>query len=204
MLNGDFDELTVGQNQRGRGVGVDSATEAGIIEKRVMVREGDRLSEVMDFVTSIGRKLDQLVQANITRDQAVKVVGPEGERWEMVRVTSYDEIDGEYDYSVNTGASTPQLPEIERAQWTAFLGLIASAPFLAMSKTLIKEMAQLHHIENEAMVEELHQLVMQMMGGQPQAPGGVGSQPGATDGRTLGASIQGGTAAGINNVRGGV
>jgi hypothetical protein len=169
-----------------------------------MAREGDRLSMVMDFITSIGRKLDQLVQANITRDQAVKVTGPQGEFWKLVRVADYEEIDGEFEYSVNVGASTPQLPEIERAQFTAVLGLIASAPFLGMSKNLLKRVAELHHIEDEGLINELHQIIMQMMQGQPQAPGGVGSQPNTVDAMTRPASVQGGMAAGVNNVRGGV
>jgi hypothetical protein len=204
MLGNDFQELATGQNQRGAGAGVDSATEAGIIEKHIMAREGDRLSMVMDFITSIGRKLDQLVQANITRDQAVKVTGPQGEFWKLVRVADYEEIDGEFEYSVNVGASTPQLPEIERAQFTAVLGLIASAPFLGMSKNLLKRVAELHHIEDEGLINELHQIIMQMMQGQPQAPGGVGSQPNTVDAMTRPASVQGGMAAGVNNVRGGV
>lgn len=203
MLRNDFEELATGSNQMGAGAGVDSATEAGIIEKRVSLREGDSLSAVMDFTSKVGRKIDQLVQANITKDQAIKVNGPEGEYWELVKVDHYKDIEGEYQYSMNVGSVTPQLPEIERAQWMAFLGLIANAPQLATSRTLLKRMAEMHHIEDENMIDELWNMAKQMMQqGQVQGANG-GSAPGAPDFTTMMASRMGGSAAGINNVRGG-
>ncbi len=72
MLRADFQELAVGANQQGSGSGIDSATEAGVVEKRTQIREGDKIGQVMEFVNDAGRKLDQVVQANITKDQAVK------------------------------------------------------------------------------------------------------------------------------------
>lgn len=202
MLRADFEELAVGSNQRGSGSGIDSATEAGIIEQRTKVREGDKLSIVMDFISGTGKKLDQVVQANITQDQAVKVAGgPNGEYWELVRAADYGKINGEYEYSIDVGQSTPALPEIERAQWMAFLGLIASAPQLALSPALMKKMAELHHIYDENMVKEIQQISQQMMSGQLPMPGQQGSQPNVMQQNP--ASIGGGTAAGINNIRGG-
>jgi hypothetical protein len=202
MLRADFEELAVGSNQRGSGSGIDSATEAGIIEQRTKVREGDKLSIVMDFISGTGRKLDQIVQANITQDQAVKVAGgPNGEYWELVRAQDYGKIAGEYEYSIDVGQSTPALPEIERAQWMAFLNLIASAPQLALSPALLKKMAELHHIYDENMVKEIQQISQQIMSGQMPMPGQSGSQPNIMQQNP--ASIGGGAAAGINNVRGG-
>jgi hypothetical protein len=211
MLNRDFQELAVGANQQGGGAGIDSATEAGIVEKRTQMREGDKLGLAMDFVSEAGRKLDQIVQANITKDQAVKVAGgPNGEYWELVRATDYESIEGEYEYSINVGATTPQLPEIERAQWMAFLGLIAQAPWMAQSPGLVKKMAELHHIYDETLVKELVQLAtgqqqmaeqQAMMKAGGGAPTGVGSLPNVMQQNP--AAIGGGTAAGVNNVRGG-
>lgn len=202
MLRNDFEELSTGANQQGAGAGVDSATEAGIIEKRVVIREGDNLSLVMDFVTDIGRKLDQLVQAHITRDQAVKITGPEGEYWELIRNFDYEDIEGEYEYAVNTGSTVPQLPEIERAQWMQFLGLIAQAPQLAMSRTLLKRTAEMHRIEDDTMIDELHNIAKGIMGGGLQMPQQMGSIAGTGDIRSM---IQGsrGAASGISNIRGG-
>lgn len=206
MLREDFNELAVGSNQRSSGAGIDSATEAGIIEKRTAVREGDKIGLVMEFVTDAGKKLDQVVQANITKDQAVKVAGgPDGEYWELVKSSDYDDIDGQYQYSINVGATTPQLPEIERAQWMAFLGLIAQAPQLAQSPALVKKMAELHHIYDEALVNELVKIATQQVQMQAQQvamkQGGVGSMPNVMQQNP--AAMGPGAAAGINNVRGG-
>lgn len=202
MLRNDFEELSTGANQQGAGAGVDSATEAGIIEKRVVIREGDNLSLVMDFVTDIGRKLDQLVQGHISRDEAVKVTGPEGEYWELVRAIDYGEIEGEYEYSINAGSTIPQLPEIERAQWMQFLGLIAQAPQLALSRTLLKRTAEMHHIEDETLIDELHNMAKGIMGGSMQMPPQMGSIAGVGDMRSMMQAGRG-MSSGISNVRGG-
>ena len=196
-LRKDFEDVATGANQRGSAQGVDSATEAGVIEKRTQIREGDRIGMVGDFVIGIGRKLDQMIQAHWKKDQAVKIVGPQGEEWITMRPEDYQQIEGEYEYSINVGATTPQLPEIERAQWLSFLGVITNAPQLLLSKTLLKETARMHHIENDALVEELFEIGQQMMSGQIPMPGAQGSQPN-TQGTA--AARTGGQAAGSNNV----
>ena len=180
-LRKDFDDVAVGPNQRGVGAGgVDSATEAGIIEKRVMIQEGDDIAKVTDFTASIARKLDQIVQANITKDQAIKVTGADGnDQWELVKQTDYDAIEGEYDYGVNIGDTLPQLPEIERSQWITFLTTIANAPQLALSKRLIQKTAEMHHIYDESMVDEIFQIAQKMMSGAIPRPGQQGSAPGS-------------------------
>lgn len=203
LLRGDFEELAVGSNQGGSGAGVDSATEAGIIEKRVSLREGDKVSLVMDFVTDTARKIDQLVQGNITKDHAVKVDGPDGEYWELVRTSDYDDIAGEYAYSINLGATTPQIPEIERAQWMSFLQLLASAPQIGLSKTLLKRTAEMYHVYDQTMIDEIFQIAQKMMSGGAPQTGGVGSLPGVADLMTAAQSKTGGMASGINNIRGG-
>ncbi len=200
-LRRDFEDVAFGANQRAATSSADSATEAGIIEKRAMIREGDKTGIVLDFLTRIGRKLDQQVQANITKDQAVKVSGIQGDFWELVKTSDYQEIAGEYEYSINVGNSTPQLPEIERAQWMAFLSLLAGAPQLALSKNLLKRMAELHHIYDEPMIEELYEIAKAMMSGQLPMPGQQGSQPNVMQQNP--AAIGPGTAMGIANIRGG-
>jgi hypothetical protein len=200
-LRQDFQDLAIGANQRGSGAGVDSATEAGILEKRAVIQEGDKIGLVMDFLTTIGRKLDQLVQAHMTQDQAVKVAGPQGEVWELIRQEDYDEIAGEYSYSIDVGQQTPQLPEIERAQLLAALGVFANAPQLLLSRNLTKKVFELHHIYDETIIDELQKISQQMMSGQIPMPGQQGSQPNVTQQNPQ--AIGGGMAAGINNIRGG-
>lgn len=200
LIRKDFEDLAIGPNQRGSAQGVDSATEAGIIEKRMAIQEGDDVAQVVDFVTRIAEKLDQLIQTHITEDQAVKVTGPDGATtWQLVRAASYGDTDAEYSYSVNTASMTPQLPEIERAQWLSFLTALSNAPQLALSKRLLHETARMFHIEDETMIEEIQGVVRQMMSGQLPMPGTQGSAPGSP---ALPQSSMG-MAQGINNIRGG-
>jgi len=204
-IRGDFQEVAVGANQRGARSGVDSATEAGILEKRTQVREGDRLSLVGDFAVDQGRKIDQLVQTYITEDQAVKVSGPQGEAWQIVRTGDYEAIAGEFEYSVNVGASTPMLPEIERAQWLAFIQLAVGAPWILLSKRFTTKMAELHNIYDEAMVEELREIA-KMIVQQQQEQGGQMPQPGSVGGISVTnpQSVSGGLSRGGTDNFGGV
>jgi hypothetical protein len=171
----------MGSSDEARGIsGADSATQAALIDKNMGVREGDRQSLVIDFVREIARKLDQLVQANITRDEAVRIVGPSGdEMWALVRASDYAEIQGEYTYETNVGATQPRIPQVERAQWLAFLQVIAGAPQLMTSKRLLKRMAEMHHIEDDAMVDEIFAIGQRMMQANA-APKGAGSVAGVS------------------------
>ena len=201
-LRHDFDDVASGANQRGRQLSSDaSATEAGILEKRSQIREGDKQGLVVDFLADGGRKLDMLVQANLTTSQAVKVSGPQGEFWQAVTPADYDEIDAEYEYSIDVGSTTPQLPEIERAQWIGFLGALMQAPYLMQSKRLLIKSAEMFHIHDETMVEELQEIGKAMMAQQAGPTGAAGGQPNLSSMNPV--SAQGGAAAGINNVRGG-
>jgi len=173
----------------------ETATQAGILDKRLEIKEGDSMSMVIDFVQEVARKLDQLVQAHIERDEAVRVAGPQGEFWELVRASDYNEINGEFEYKVNVGATIPRMPQMERASWQAFLNLLANFPQLMLSKRLMKNMAEQHHIEDDAMLEELMRIAKQMMSGTIPAPGNVGSQPGVSEDRPV--SAIGGQAGGM-------
>ena len=188
-------EMLGGTAEAARGIaGSESATEAGILNSRLNLKEGDAMSMVVDFVVDIAEKLDALVQTHIEQDEAVKITGPQGEFWEIVRVNDYTEIEGEYQYSVNVGSTIPQLPQMERASWQAFLALLAQFPQLLLSKRLLKSTAEQHHIEDEALVEELHMIGKQMMSGQIPQSGNIGSQPGVGEDRPV--SAMGGQAGG--------
>jgi len=151
---------------------------------------------VIDFVLDIAEKLDKLVQVHITKDEAIKVKGPQGEFWKLVQTSDYEEINGEYEYSVNIGSTIPQLPQMERSSWIAFLTLLQGFPQLLLSPTLIKEMAELHHLDNEALIDELLQIGQMMMSGNIPAPGNPGSQAGQGEDRPV--SAIGGQAAAAN------
>lgn len=197
-LNNDVFEM---MGRSGESVGLssaDSATQAALIDKRVEIREGDKLSMVTDWLIEIGRKLDGLVQANVTRDEAVRIAGPSGEFWEFVKARDYAEIDGEYEYSVNVGSTLPRIPQIERQQWLAFLQVLSGFPQLLTSKRFMKHMAEMHHIEDESLIDELYQLGQQMMQAQAQ-PTGSAPPPGSGDTNP----IAGAMGAGMGDMTGG-
>ena len=198
-LNNDLIEQLGGTTDESKGIaGAESATQASILDKRLEMREGDAMSMVVDFTRDVARKLDMQVQANITRDEAVRVTGPQGEFWELVREKDYGEIEGEYEYIVNVGATLPRMPHIERSQWMAFLTLLSTFPHLMLSPNLMKKMAEMHHIEDEMMLAQLQQIAQQMMSGQLPMAGQSGSQPGQPEERP--ASAAGGQAGGFQSL----
>jgi hypothetical protein len=178
-LEKDIIELMGGSTAESKGVaGADSATQAAILDKRMEIREGSSMSQVIDFVKTVARKLDQLVQEHIDKETAVKVTGPGGEvTWELIRARDYDEIEGEYTYEVNVGSTIPRLPHTERASFMAVLQIFANAPHLMTSQRLVRQILEMHHIENDALTEELVQLAQQMV--QQMAQGGGGGQTGS-------------------------
>jgi hypothetical protein len=178
LLNNDITEA-FGTPGSSRGVAdADSATEASILDQRLEVREGDRISLVADFAIDIARKLDMLVQAHIDRDEAVKITGPQGEFWQTVKKTDYQEIAGEYEYSVNLGSSQARIPEVERAQLIAFVSqVIVPFPHILKAPALLKHFAQLYRIEDESTLEDLKNLGQLIFSGAMPMPGGQGGGP---------------------------
>jgi hypothetical protein len=184
-LNADMVEC-FGTPDEARGIsGSDSATAAALMDRRLQIREGDRQSIVVDWLTEIGKKLDQLVQAHITRDEAVRVVGPGGESWNLVRTDDYEAINGEFEYGVVTGSTQPRLPQVERAQWLAMLQVLGQVPQFLLSSRLMKHLGELHQIDDEVMLQELQQIGQQMMSGQLPMPGQTGSAAGVPTGNPI-------------------
>ena len=179
MLSNELTEL-LGSPGQARGIAdADSATEAGILDARQEVKEGDRMEAVKDFTIDTARKLDALVQTHIDRDEAVRITGPQGEMWVNVRQEDYKEIEGEYEYSVNVGASRPRLPDIERAQWMAFLSqVVIPFPHILTLPAVMKRVAAMFHIEDDAALEEFRVMGEKILNQQVPPPGNTGgSQP---------------------------
>ena len=203
LLNNDLIEI-FGAPDHARGIAnAGSATEASLLDRRLEIREGDRMSQVSDFLGEIGRKLDQLVQAHMDKEEAIRVTGPQGEVWEQVKPSDYEKINGEYEYGVAVGSTAPRLPDIERSQWIAFMSqVIIPFPHILTAPNIMKRMAAMFHIEDEAALEEFRQLGLKIMSGQMPMPGqsGGGEQPGTgVLGAALGAlggNVNGGGAPG--------
>jgi len=177
-LRNEMIELFGGSTGESRGIAeADSATQAGILDNRLQMKEGDALSEVVDWIQTIAKKLDKLIQAHIDTVQAVRVTGTDGvEYMETITPDDYSEIEGEYIYEVNVGSTQPRLPQMERASLLAALQLFANAPQLMVSKRMVKRVLELHHIEDESMVEEIFnigRMMMQQQAGPPQQTGSL-------------------------------
>ena len=175
-LNNDITETLGATGEREVNTS-DTATQAALVDNRLEVREGDDLDLVVDWISDAAKKMDQLVQVNITRDEAVRVSGPQGEFWELVKVDDFEEIDGEFEYSVNVGSMLPRLPQIERAQFQSMLQVFGSFPQLLGSEALVKKMAEMHRVDDERVVQELVALGKAIIGGQVQGPGNSGGGP---------------------------
>jgi hypothetical protein len=198
-LKAEMVEIMGNNNSESLGIAsANTATQTAVLDKRLEVKEGDAMSMVIDFATDVARKLDMLVQTHMDEDQAVKISGPQGEMWQVVKPADYEEIEGEYQYTVNVGATLPRMPHIERASWQAFLGLLATFPHLATSRRLMQKMAEMHHIEDDAMVDELHQIATAILSGQSPMPGQSGSQPGTPEERPV--SAMGGAQGGVKSL----
>lgn len=204
-IKSEFALIAAGTNQMGSGSGIDSATEASIIAKRTAVKESDKAGLVADFIKTIGRKLDQLIKANITEDIAIKVVGIEGEFWQYVKTDDYQDIAGEFDYSVDIGSMLPDVPELQRSQFLALLQLLAQAPQFMLSPALMNKLAAMYSITDKVLIQELQKLGMMMMQQQMAGmagPGNMATPPGGLPGSPGSASQ--GMAMGMDNVSDGV
>jgi hypothetical protein len=181
-LNNDMTEM-MGSPGNARGIAdTDSATEAALLDKRLDIREGDRISQVSDWLSDIGRKLDQLVQAHITQDEVIKVSGPNLEQaWRLVRTTDYSDIYGEYEYSVDVGSTRPRLPQLERSSLLAFIQVLAGFPHIMTSARMMKKLAEMHDITDDTLVEELRQIGLNILQGKTPMPGQSGSKAGVSE-----------------------
>jgi len=183
LLNNDLIELLGGSSDENRGIaGADSATQASILDKRLDMKEGDAMSMVIDFVKGIARKLDQQVQAHITKEEAVKIVGPEGEFWQNVRTEDYEEINGEFEYDVNVGATIPKMPQMERASLMAFMQVLSTFPILATDRAVMKRILEMHHMEGDSLVDGImriaeRQIAMMQQQGAGKPGGSVAGVP---------------------------
>jgi hypothetical protein len=66
---------------------------------------------------------------------------------------------------------------VERQQWLEFLGLLAQAPQLALSRALLEETAAKFDFISPQMVEEIHALAITMMQAQQTTAGHGGENP---------------------------
>jgi hypothetical protein len=127
----DVRQLT-GQDQLQMGGELPSRTTAREIAARQNIaglKAQERIGRVDEFVHDIGVQLLQHLQANITTNKLVRIVGPTGQAvWEKLTV---DEIKEEYDLDVISTSKAEHDPMAEREQrMTVFSTIIQQLPTL--------------------------------------------------------------------------
>ena len=103
-----------------------SATEAGLMGQSGNVRKEDSRSQVEDFAGTVGEKLLQSMQANLTIADGINIAGKNGIQ-EWVEITK-DSIKGQFSVGVVVGSSTPKLPEYERQDFLQFMQSLQAFP----------------------------------------------------------------------------
>jgi len=127
----DIRQLT-GQDQLQMGGELPSRTTAREISARQNVaglKAQERIGRVDDFVHMIGTQLLQHLQANITTDKMVRIVGPQGHAvWQKLSV---DDIKEEYDLEVISSSKEEHDPMAEREQrMTVMSAILQQLPIL--------------------------------------------------------------------------
>lgn len=82
---------------------------------------------------------------------------------ETIEPVSREDLQFEADIDIVPSSIRPRNLTVERQQWIEFLGLIAQAPQLALSRTLLEETAAKFDFISPQMVEEVHAMAITMM-----------------------------------------
>jgi hypothetical protein len=157
----------------------EKATTAQLYESRRKIREYDKVGIVAEFVEKIAEKLMYSIEENITIETAIKFMGPKGQDWITINKKNLDARYGQFKYRVNVQTMTPNDIDTERNHMDRFMQLIAAAPYIALSKKLMKKYAELYRIQDESIIEELEAMAQKLLqSGNMQS--GMGSMPAKT------------------------
>ena len=162
QLRTDFADIAGSGPDSAIGGKSDTATEASIVSNRLQIRESDKQFRIKRFLLDCAIKMHKLLQYGLTRDGAVKVTGPEGERWVEYSPNNFGEIAGEFKFDLDVFSMSPRDPMIERAQWMQFMQTILQAPMVFNDPTVLKKWAEKFDIRDDSMLESLAQKLVQM------------------------------------------
>jgi len=177
LLRGEFMEISgVGTQQRGQ-TGAESATEADIVERRSREGEVDEHEEAMDFIGNIYEKLHSLVEANLTQEGAINLIGPAGSNWVSFGPEHFEKIDGEVIFDVEAERDIKINTSVERAQLMELLNILTSNPMLALDDVILRAITSKFTslADNELLIQRLKamaEMSMQMQVSQMQAAAG--------------------------------
>lgn len=125
IIESDMDKVS-GVNEYARGATPEvrrTATEAAMIQDASNARSADKLALIELAIGKIARKVLMLAQQYMTDTQVARVVGAEGQQfWFDYEV---EDIEGEYDFSVEGGSTQPQNDTFRRQQAVAMMNSLA-------------------------------------------------------------------------------
>lgn len=91
-----------------------TATEASMLQSATNARVSDKLAQVEVFMADIAEAVIQLAQMYMSEDEAAKIVGQNGDvGW---KVFTPEEIQGEFDFTVEAGSTQPKDENFKRQQ----------------------------------------------------------------------------------------
>ena len=97
--------------------------EAQFQEGHGAVRMVDKQNLVADFVSETYRNLGELIQATLTKTQAIKIIGPTGIFWTEVKS---GDIEGEVFYEIDSAELRPRTPDSDKAALGEFIGIVVN------------------------------------------------------------------------------
>lgn len=91
------------ENDLGSGKGIQTATEASIIQQQTGLRKGDMRFRVDAALSGSARKTMALLRQFFRGEQVIPVVGPEGQQWNQQVTTQV--LNGEFDVDIEPGST---------------------------------------------------------------------------------------------------
>lgn len=161
-----------------------TATEASIIMDSSSLRQQDKLRRIEEAATEVGRRMKALAQTFYDSERWILITGS---GWQMpIRFTKED-IEGEYDISVDAGSTEPQNQQMLMQDRERLYQLLSQNPFVNQVE-ILKELLRAHGMNNpdrfinqQAVLQQkmMDAMAMQQMAAGQMQPGqpGQGGQP---------------------------
>lgn len=119
------------------------------------------------------KKLWDSIEANMTRERAIQIVGPDGEVF--TGLVDPEMIKGDFDVTIDVEDMSPKDSAVEGAQMLQLIAALGNSPFMVADKPLAKEICGKFGIKNERFIDALvgqaqMQVQMAMMQAMPPEP----------------------------------
>ena len=184
LFKNDMQEVSgITENALGGGKGVNTATEASIIQQQVSQRQGDMRNGVDDLIGESTRKIMTIQRQFWTGQQIMPIVGPSGEVWDFPVDDTL--INGEYDVDIETGSTERVDRNVRLKQGIELLQMLTQMQPALMQQGKIVDLADMtkrilaesEFVKNPDRVvydippEQMQQMAMAQQGQQPQGQG---------------------------------